>query len=235
MRIVIQRVNGAKVTVNDSIKDNIDGRDLSGNISSGFDDRDLSGDIRSSADGCDISGDISSSVGGRDISGNISSSVGGRDISGGEMSSDYCDNIGGKTIGEIKNGLLVLVAFGIGDCDMDIEWAVDKIVGLRVFEDTDQKMNLSVKDVGGSLLIVSQFTLYGDIRKGRRPSFTNSMPPDEARKMYEKFVAACTGTGVNVETGEFREYMHVHLVNDGPVTLIFDTEARKKSRRASNT
>ena len=137
------------------------------------------------------------------------------------------------TTGEIKNGLLVLFAAGQGDNDEDIEWAVKKISELRIFEDENGKMNLSVKDVGGSLLVVSQFTLYGDIRKGRRPSFTMSMPPEEAEAMYGRFVDRCKMENLAVETGEFKAYMQVSLVNDGPVTLIVDSKDRKRSRRAN--
>jgi len=139
--------------------------------------------------------------------------------------------VGEEVTGQIGAGLLILVAVGQGDDESDVEWAVDKIADLRIFEDENSKMNLSVKDVNGGLLIVSQFTLYGDIRKGRRPSFTNSMPPDEAEKMYDRFVEKCKATELNVETGVFKAMMQVHLVNDGPVTLLLDTIDRKRSRR----
>ena len=143
-------------------------------------------------------------------------------------------DIDGKTAGEIGAGLLVFIAVGLDDNDDDIEWIVEKITDLRIFEDENDKMNLSVKDVGGEILVISQFTLYGDVRKGRRPSFIKSMPPEKAEVIYDKFVEKCRGTGLNIKTGVFKAHMDVHLINDGPVTLIIDTEDRKISRRSKS-
>jgi D-aminoacyl-tRNA deacylase len=134
--------------------------------------------------------------------------------------------VGGEVVGHIGRGLVVLVAAGTDDGDADISYTVDKIVNLRVFPgaDSDGNMNLALGEVGGALLIVSQFTLYGDCRKGRRPSFIAAMPPEPAERMYEKFVAAARAAGVPVETGRFRAMMDVELVNDGPVTLLVDSK-----------
>jgi D-tyrosyl-tRNA(Tyr) deacylase len=126
--------------------------------------------------------------------------------------------------GKIERGLVVLVAAGTDDSTEDLSYTVDKIVNLRIFPDENGNMNLSVIDVKGALLIVSQFTLYGDCRKGRRPSFIAAMPPEPAEKMYEQFVSAARASGVPVETGKFRAMMEVDLVNDGPVTLLIDSK-----------
>jgi D-tyrosyl-tRNA(Tyr) deacylase len=132
--------------------------------------------------------------------------------------------VDGEVTGRIGRGLLVLVAAAGDDSDVDLNYTVDKIVNLRIFPDGDGNMNLALNDVGGALLIVSQFTLYGDCRKGRRPSFVQAMAPEPAEKMYEKFVAAARASGVPVETGRFRAMMDVELVNDGPVTLLIDSK-----------
>jgi D-tyrosyl-tRNA(Tyr) deacylase len=132
--------------------------------------------------------------------------------------------VGGDVTGRIDHGLCVLVAAGDDDTDADLAYLVDKIVGLRIFADDEGNMNRSVVDVGGALLIVSQFTLYGDARKGRRPSFIKAMAPASAEPFYERFVAAVRATGVPVETGRFRAMMQVELVNDGPVTLLLDSK-----------
>jgi D-tyrosyl-tRNA(Tyr) deacylase len=132
--------------------------------------------------------------------------------------------VAGEVTGRIARGLLVLVAAATDDTDADLAYTVDKIVNLRIFPDDAGNMNLALGDVGGALLIVSQFTLYGDCRKGRRPSFIQAMPPEPAEKMYEEFVAAARKTGVPVETGRFRAMMDVELVNDGPVTLMIDSK-----------
>jgi D-aminoacyl-tRNA deacylase len=129
----------------------------------------------------------------------------------------------GEVTGRIAKGLLVLAATAVDDTDADIAYTVDKIVNLRIFPDEAGNMNLALNDVGGALLIVSQFTLYGDCRKGRRPSFIQAMGPEPAERMYEKFVAAARAAGVPVETGRFRAMMDVELVNDGPVTLLIDS------------
>lgn len=131
--------------------------------------------------------------------------------------------IGGSTVGEIGPGLLVLAAFREGDGEDDLAWMADKIVGLRVFNDVDGKMNVGFDEAGGELLVVSQFTLYGDARKGRRPSFLDSAPPPIAIPLYERFVGELERRAPGrVRTGEFGAMMEVELVNDGPVTLILD-------------
>ncbi len=131
-------------------------------------------------------------------------------------------SIDGAPVGEIGTGLLLLVAFTHGDTTAEIAWMADKVVGLRIFPDDEGRMNRSVVDAGGSLLVVSQFTLYGDARKGRRPSFIDAAPPEIAVPLYESFVAALRSSGVVTATGEFGADMQVELVNDGPVTLVLD-------------
>jgi D-tyrosyl-tRNA(Tyr) deacylase len=130
--------------------------------------------------------------------------------------------VGDRVTGRIGPGFLLLVGFTGTDTDAQAEWMADKIVGLRLFGDADGKMNLALSDVGGALLVVSQFTLYGDASKGRRPSFIDAARPDIAIPLYERFVALLRARGVAVETGEFGAMMDVELVNDGPVTLIMD-------------
>jgi D-tyrosyl-tRNA(Tyr) deacylase len=133
--------------------------------------------------------------------------------------------VDGKTVASIGRGLLVLLGVAQGDGERQAEWLADKIAGLRIFEDEAGKMNLSVEDVGGSVLVVSQFTLLGDCRKGRRPSFSDAAPPEEADRLYQRFVERARGAGLRVETGVFQARMDVRMVNDGPVTLILDTSA----------
>lgn len=130
----------------------------------------------------------------------------------------------GEVVGEIGRGVLVLLGVATADSDAEMKWLADKIVGLRIFDDPDGKMNLSLADVGGSMLVVSQFTLYGDCRKGRRPSFIDAAPPEMAEAMYEKFVAQVSAAGIPTATGRFRTNMTVELTNDGPVTIWIDTE-----------
>ena len=132
----------------------------------------------------------------------------------------------GETVGEIGRGFMVLLGVAAGDGPAELRWMVDKVVGLRVFDDGEGKMNLALADVGGELLVVSQFTLLGDCRKGRRPSFIDAAPPEMAERMYEEFVAAARGEGIRVATGKFRTHMEVELVNDGPVTLLLDSADR---------
>ena len=121
--------------------------------------------------------------------------------------------------GTIGRGLLALVGFTEGDGEAQLQWMADKLLGLRIFPDADEKMNLAVAEVGGAVLVVSQFTLYGDASRGRRPSFVAAARPDIAVPLYERFVALLRENGVPVETGEFGAMMDVELVNDGPVTL----------------
>lgn len=121
--------------------------------------------------------------------------------------------------GRIGRGFLILAGFTHSDSEEQLVWMADKVIGLRVFGDADDKMNLALENVGGSILVVSQFTLYGEAHKGRRPSFVDSARPQQARALYERFIALLRGQGVTVETGEFGAMMHVDLVNDGPVTL----------------
>ena len=126
--------------------------------------------------------------------------------------------------GEIGLGLLVLLGVGRDDDEADATYFAEKIAGLRVFEDHDGKMNRSVLDVGGSVLAVSQFTLYGDVRRGKRPSFDAAAPPDVARRLYEFFVQQIQALGLRCETGRFQEMMQVELVNEGPVTILLDSK-----------
>jgi D-tyrosyl-tRNA(Tyr) deacylase len=127
--------------------------------------------------------------------------------------------VAGRETGRIERGFVVLVGFTHGDTDEHVQWMADKVIGLRLFADAEDKMNLAISDVGGSLLVVSQFTLYGDAQKGRRPSFIQAAHPDAAVPLYEKFIAALRERAVPVATGEFGAMMDVELVNDGPVTL----------------
>lgn len=131
--------------------------------------------------------------------------------------------VDGKTVGEIGRGFLVLLGVVAGDTSADAEYLADKIAGLRVFEDDAGKMNRSLWEVGGACLVVSQFTLAGDCRKGRRPSFAAAAPPETAEPLYLHFCDAVRATGIPVETGRFRTRMAVELVNDGPVTLLLDS------------
>ena len=127
--------------------------------------------------------------------------------------------VGDRTLGSIGAGLVALVGFTHTDGDEQIAWMADKLLGLRIFADADDKMNLALADVGGSLLVVSQFTLYGDAVRGRRPSFVDAARPEAAEALYDRFVAALRARGAAVETGSFGASMQVELVNDGPVTI----------------
>ena len=131
--------------------------------------------------------------------------------------------VDGEVVGQIGPGLLVLLGVATDDAESDAQQLAVKIAGLRIFEDDAGKMNLALADVGGSMLVVSQFTLLGDCRKGRRPSFTGAAGPELAETLYEVFVAAVRQLGLPVETGRFRRHMEVSLVNDGPVTLLLDS------------
>ena len=130
--------------------------------------------------------------------------------------------IDGQTVGEIGRGFVVLAGFAPADTEPVLAWMADKIAGLRVFADADGKMNLPLGEVGGALLVVSQFTLYGDASKGRRPSFVDAAPPAQADALYQRFVALLKERGLPVETGRFGAMMEVELVNDGPVTLVLE-------------
>ncbi|HWK31933.1 MAG TPA: D-aminoacyl-tRNA deacylase [Terriglobales bacterium] len=132
--------------------------------------------------------------------------------------------VGDEVTGEIGKGLLVLLGIAQEDGEAAADYLVDKIVGLRVFEDADGKMNLSVADAGGAVLVVSQFTLYGDVRRGKRPSFDRAARPERANELYEYFVAKVRAAGLRCETGRFQAMMDVELVNDGPVTILLDSE-----------
>ena len=132
--------------------------------------------------------------------------------------------VDGAVVGEIGKGLLVLLGITHGDSSERADWLAEKVVGLRIFEDDAGKMNRSLDEVGGAMLIVSQFTLYGDYRKGRRPSFVEAAPPEVAVPLYEGFIRAVQALGVTVGTGRFGAMMQVELVNDGPVTLIIDAK-----------
>jgi D-tyrosyl-tRNA(Tyr) deacylase len=134
--------------------------------------------------------------------------------------------VAGQLLGRIGPGLLVLLGFGRCDTDGDADWMINKLLSLRIFPDPDGKMNRSVTDTGGGLLVVSQFTLYGELRKGTRPSFSDAMPPAEAQSFYGRFMQKLrAATALNVAEGKFAAMMEVELVNDGPVTILLDTDA----------
>ena len=136
-------------------------------------------------------------------------------------------HVDGEKVAGIGLGLLVLLGVADEDEEAEAAWLARKIAGLRLFEDDDGKMNLGLADVGGAVLAVSQFTLYGDARKGRRPSFTRAAPPELAQELYEKFCTLLAAEGVPVERGVFQAHMEVELVNDGPVTLLLERESRE--------
>ena len=125
--------------------------------------------------------------------------------------------------GEIQKGIVAYVGVANGDCEKDIDFCIDKIINLRIFDDENGKLNLSVKDIKGELLIVSNFTIYGNTKKGRRPSYTDSAPAETAEKIYNLFVEKLRQTDVKFETGEFRQHMKIISENDGPVNLIIDS------------
>lgn len=127
--------------------------------------------------------------------------------------------VAGEVTGQIEQGLVVLLGVGHDDTLKQVEWMAEKLVGLRIFDDADGKMNLSLADVDGRMLVVSQFTLFGNCKKGKRPSFVSAAPPELAEELYEKYIAAVRTRGIEVGTGRFRQHMDVTLVNDGPVTL----------------
>jgi D-tyrosyl-tRNA(Tyr) deacylase len=129
-----------------------------------------------------------------------------------------------KVVGEIDNGLVIFLGVQKGDTEKDADFLVNKISGLRIFSDENDKMNLSIKDVDGSALVISQFTLCGDLKKGRRPSFVNAAPPEDGNRLYEYFMAELNQSGVQVQSGEFGAMMNVELVNDGPVTFVLNSK-----------
>jgi D-tyrosyl-tRNA(Tyr) deacylase len=131
--------------------------------------------------------------------------------------------VGGRITGEIENGLLIFLGVGEGDSEKDCDYLVNKIVNLRIFPDREGLMNLSLMDTMGAALVVSQFTLWGDCRKGRRPSFAKAASPQRANELYEYFIDVLSKSGIKVATGEFQEMMDVYLVNDGPVTMLLDS------------
>jgi D-tyrosyl-tRNA(Tyr) deacylase len=130
--------------------------------------------------------------------------------------------VDGATVGAIGRGFCVLAGFKADDAPETLEWMADKLIGLRLFADAEDKMNLALAEVGGALLVISQFTLYGDASKGRRPSFIDAARPEVAEPLYEQFVEKLRGLGATVETGRFGAMMEVEIVNDGPVTLILE-------------
>jgi D-tyrosyl-tRNA(Tyr) deacylase len=129
-----------------------------------------------------------------------------------------------RSIGQIERGLVVLVGVGAADSEADAEYLAEKVASLRIFEDEGGKMNRSVADAAGAVLAVSQFTLYGDVRRGRRPSFDGAAPPEAARRLYEDFVERIRARGLRCETGQFQAMMRLELVNDGPVTILLDSQ-----------
>lgn len=133
-------------------------------------------------------------------------------------------DVNGETIGKIGRGILLFLGVGEGDELKDVDYLVEKIIGLRIFEDENNKMNLSLEDISGELLVISQFTLYGDVRKGKRPSFTESASPDMAEKLYLDFIEKSIKKGIKTEKGVFGADMKVGLINDGPVTILLDSK-----------
>jgi D-tyrosyl-tRNA(Tyr) deacylase len=134
---------------------------------------------------------------------------------------------GGEVLGEIKSGLCVLLGVKVGDTEKECAWIAEKLVNLRVFEDENEKLNLSLLDTKGEMLLISQFTVYGDCRKGRRPSFSEAAPPGEAKRLYELTLEKVKSYGVPTKTGMFQTHMIIEIANDGPVTLILETPEEK--------
>ena len=131
--------------------------------------------------------------------------------------------VGGEVVGEIGHGLLIFLGVGVGDTSEDADFLASKIAHLRIFSDSNEKMNLSLLEITGEALVVSQFTLWGDCRKGRRPSFIQAADPDLANTLYQEFINFIKAKGIRVAEGRFQEMMDVHLVNDGPVTMLLDS------------
>ena len=136
--------------------------------------------------------------------------------------------INSQITGKINEGLLIFLGVGEDDTEKQVQYLVERCTGLRIFTDEQDKMNLSVKDIKGEILVVSQFTLYGDCKKGKRPSFVRAARPETAIPLYESFITHCKNTGLNVQTGEFGADMQIELINDGPVTIWLDTEEMGK-------
>lgn len=145
-----------------------------------------------------------------------------------QRSKEASVTVNGEIVGQIDKGFVLLVGIGPEDTSKELQWMADKISGLRIFEETEGKMDLDITQVGGSILSVSQFTLFADCRKGRRPNFMGAAKPDMANTLYNQFNALLREKGLRVETGIFGEMMDVSLVNDGPVTIILDTDDLKK-------
>ncbi|MGB9688387.1 D-aminoacyl-tRNA deacylase [Thermogutta sp.] len=142
--------------------------------------------------------------------------------------------VNGEVVGEIKKGLLILLGVAIGDTEKEAKILAEKTAQLRIFEDEQGKMNLSLAEVGGAVLVVSQFTLLADCRKGRRPSFTKAAPPEDAERLVNHFLQLLRAQGLPVATGRFREHMAVELLNDGPVTILLDSDELSRPRRAGS-
>ncbi|MCR4394454.1 MAG: D-aminoacyl-tRNA deacylase [Dehalococcoidales bacterium] len=138
-------------------------------------------------------------------------------------------SVSGQTVGSISRGLVVLLGVALGDTEKDAEYLAQKTAGLRIFPDQEGKFNLSVQNIQGELLIISQFTLLADTRKGRRPAFTDAAPPDEAERLYNYYVNLMRNTGLKVETGQFQQHMLVEIINDGPVTIMLDSREKQRS------
>ena len=130
----------------------------------------------------------------------------------------------GKIVGEIEKGFLVLLGIKVGDTKQKADYLIKKVCNLRVFTDENDKMNLSIKDIQGKLLLISQFTLYADCRKGNRPSFINAARPDKGEELYNKFIEECQKEGIEVQTGKFGAHMEIEFTNDGPTTIIIDSK-----------
>jgi len=131
--------------------------------------------------------------------------------------------VGGEVVGEIGHGMVILLGVKEGDTEKEADFLAEKVVNLRIMADSQGKMNLSIKDIGGEILVVSQFTLYGDTAGGRRPSFIKAAKPDLAKRLYQRFIEKLKEKGIKVETGRFGEYMEVEIINDGPVTILLET------------
>jgi D-tyrosyl-tRNA(Tyr) deacylase len=140
-------------------------------------------------------------------------------------------SIDGEVVGKIGQGMVAFVGIAEGDSEIDIDYLVPKMIGLRIFADDEGRFNISVADIVGEMLLVSQFTLLADTRKGRRPSFTDAASPEQAELLFEQFVEKTRATGLKVETGRFQQYMQVEIRNDGPVTIMLDSRDRLRSRR----